>query len=142
MSDIDPRLVQVCEGYRRAVHAKNVTGFLGFYHPSARVFDTWGGWSYEGEAARRKVIEEWFLSLGEERVAVSFDRVQASMAGEMASLTARVVYAAIAANGTELRSMQNRLTWVLKLENGAWRIVHEHTSAPLGPDLKGRLARE
>lgn len=142
MSDIDPRLTQVCEGYRRAVHAKDVTGFLGLYHPSARVFDTWGGWSYEGEAARRKVIEQWFSSLGAERVAVTFDRVQTVVSDEMASLTARVIYAAIAANGTELRSMQNRLTWVLKSEKGAWRIVHEHTSVPIGPDLKGRLARE
>jgi ketosteroid isomerase-like protein len=27
--------------------------------------------------------------------------------------------------------MHNRLTWALKQENGAWKIVHEHTSAPV-----------
>ena len=27
--------------------------------------------------------------------------------------------------------MQNRLTWVLKQKDGAWKIVHEHTSAPV-----------
>lgn len=142
MSDIDPPFTCVCEGYVRAVHAKDVAGFLGLYHPSARVFDTWGAWSYEGQAARRQVIEEWFSSLGEERVAVTFDRVQAGVSGEMAHLTARVIYAATAADGTELRSMQNRLTWVPRSENGVWKIIHEHTSVPLGPDLKGIMARE
>ena len=58
MSDIDPRLTRVCENYRRAVHAKDVAAFLGLYHPSARVFDTWGVWSFEGETTRRKVIEQ------------------------------------------------------------------------------------
>ncbi|SDR75000.1 nuclear transport factor 2 family protein [Opitutus sp. GAS368] len=142
MSDIDPRLTRVCENYQRTVHEKNVAAFLGLYHPSARVFDTWGVWSYEGEQARRQVIEQWFSSLGEERVAVTFDRLQTTVTGDLASLTARVIYAAISAAGTELRSMQNRLTWVLKLEGGSWKIIHEHTSVPIGPDLKGILQRD
>ena len=34
--------------------------------------------------------------------------------------------------GKELRSMDNRITWVLrKNSEGAWKIVHEHTSAPV-----------
>jgi ketosteroid isomerase-like protein len=142
MSELDPRLSRLCESYTHAVHEKDVAAFLGLYHPSARVFDTWGAWSYQDEAARRPVIEEWFGSLGAERVAVTFDRLQATVAGKLASLTARVIYAAISADGKELRSMQNRLTWVLKLEGGAWQIVHEHTSVPIGPDLKGILGRD
>ena len=139
MSDLDPCFARLCEGYTRAVHDKNVAAFLGLYDPSARVFDTWGVWSYEGEAARRKVIEDWFSSLGEERVAVTIDRVQATVTGELATLTARVIYAAISPARVELRRMQNRLTWVLKLEGGDWKIIHEHTSVPIGPDLKGIL---
>jgi uncharacterized protein (TIGR02246 family) len=142
MSDIDPRLTRVCENYQRAVHEKDVAAFLALYHPAARVFDTWGVWSYEGEQDRRKVIEQWFSSLGEERVAVTFDRLQAIVMGDLACLTARVIYAAISPAGVELRSMQNRLTWVLKPEGGAWKIIHEHTSVPIGPDLKGMLARD
>ena len=142
MSDIDPRLTRVCENYQRAVHEKDVAAFLALYHPAARVFDTWGVWSYEGEPDRRKVIEQWFSSLGDERVSVTFDRLQATVTGDQASLTARVIYAAISAAGVELRSMQNRLTWVLKPEGGTWKIIHEHTSVPIGPDLKGILARD
>jgi ketosteroid isomerase-like protein len=142
MSNLDPRLLRICDGYARAVHAKDVEGFLGLYHSTARVFDAWGVWSYEGETARRTVVEAWFGSLGEERVAVTFDRLHAIVTGDLSSLTARVIYAAISPAGDELRSMQNRLTWVLKPDNGTWKIFHEHTSVPIGNDLKGLLARE
>jgi uncharacterized protein (TIGR02246 family) len=142
MRDLDPRLSRVCDDYKRTVYEKDAAAFLRLYHPAARVFDTWGVWSYEGEKDRRKVIEQWFGSLGGERVAVTFDRVQATVTPDLASLTARVIYAAISPTGTELRSMQNRLTWVLKPEGGTWKILHEHTSVPIGPDLKGLLARE
>jgi len=140
MSDIDPRLLRICESYVQAVLKKDVTAFFALYHPTARVFDTWGVWSYEGEQARRKVVAEWFGSLGEERVAVTFDRVQTTIISDLAALTARVVYAAISPSGAELRSMQNRLTWVLKPDGDSWQIIHEHTSVPLGPDLRGLLA--
>ena len=143
MSDTDPRISRLCAGYIRAVHEKDVEAFLNLYHPEARVFDTWGVWSYEGVQARRKVIENWFSSLGEERVAVTIDRVQVTATGEMAVLTARAVYVALSAAGVELRSMQNRLTWVLKLDAGAWKILHEHTSVPINfSDLKGMLQRD
>jgi ketosteroid isomerase-like protein len=143
MSEADPCIVQVCDGYTRAVHEKNVEAFLGLYHGDARVFDTWGIWSYENLAGRRKVIEEWFSSLGDERVRVTFDRLRTVALPELATLSARVVYAAISARGDELRAMQNRLTWVLKPDRGAWKIIHEHTSVPIGfSDLKGILQRE
>ena len=89
MSTTDPRLLRICDGYTRAVLEKNVDAFLGLYHPTARVFDTWGAWSIEGAPARRKVIEQWFGSLGEERVAVTFDRVQTTVTSDLAALTAR-----------------------------------------------------
>lgn len=140
---IDPRIVGVCESYRRAVYEKDVEAFVGLYHPEARVFDTWGVWSYESVSARREVIEKWFSSLGEERVSVKFDRMQTVAVDDLATLSARVCYAALAASGDELRAMQNRLTWVLKPDGGSWKIIHEHTSVPIGfSDLKGLLQRE
>ncbi len=143
VSDIDPNLVRICDDYQRAIYQKDVGAFLGLYHPEARVFDTWGVWSYEGVEERRKVVEKWFSSLGEERVRVTIDRVQASSGQELATLSARVTYAAISAAGDELRAMQNRLTWVLKFQEGKWQIIHEHTSVPIGfDDLKGMLRRE
>jgi ketosteroid isomerase-like protein len=143
MSEVDPRIVRVCDGYTRAVYEKDVDGFLGLYHEEARVFDTWGIWSFENVGARKSVIEEWFSSLGDERVSVKIDRIRSVVVKELATVSARVVYAALSASGEELRAMQNRLTWVLEPKGGAWKIVHEHTSVPIGfSDLKGMLQRE
>jgi uncharacterized protein (TIGR02246 family) len=132
----------VLEAYKAAVHDRNAEAFLGLYAAEARVFDTWGTWSYEGTASRRAAIEGWFSSLGEERVQVTFDDVQGIVSGELAVLTATGRYAAISPSGVELRSMENRFTWALVRRAQAWVIQHEHTSAPIGVgDLKAILHR-
>jgi ketosteroid isomerase-like protein len=140
-NSVDP-VKQVLEGYAAAVHEKNVDKFMQLYDPQARVFDAWDVWSYEGVAARRKTIEEWFGSLGSETVNVTFDDEQVVAGPELAVLSATGRYAAFSADGKELRSMQNRFTWALKREGSAWKIVHEHTSVPIGSsELKGILQR-
>lgn len=143
MNNIETQLTIVCEAYKTAVYEKKAGAFLELYHPEARVFDTWETWSYDGLNSRKDVIEDWFSSLKDERVRVIFDRIQTVASDELATLSARVVYVALSSAGTELRSMQNRLTWVLKRQGGAWKIIHEHTSVPIGAnDLKGKLQRE
>ena len=58
-------------------------------------------------------------------------------------MSAVVTYAGISAQGQEIRAMQNRLSWVLKTRGHVMRIVHEHTSAPVGfEDAKAILKRE
>ena len=132
----------VLAAYQAAVFERDATAFLRLYAPDARVFDTWGVWSYEGTAARRASIEGWFSSLGDERVAVTFEDVHVVAVDAMAVLTATGRYAAQAPDGAALRAMQNRFTWALALAGGAWSIVHEHTSAPIGfGDLKGMLQK-
>lgn len=101
------------------------------YDPSVRVFDAWGVWSYEGSAAWRRAVEGWFSSLGAERVKVTFDDVQTSAGRELSLVSAVVTYAGLSAQGEELRAMQNRLTWALRITDRGLRIVHEHTSAPI-----------
>ncbi len=133
---------QVLGAYGAAVYERDVEAFLALYDQGARAYDTWGVWSYEGRASRRKAIEGWFSSLGEERVKVSFDEVQVMVDQELAVLTATGRYAAFSADEVELRSMQNLFPWALKRKGGEWKIVHEHTSAPIGDsDLKAILQR-
>jgi len=140
VAEIDSRIIRICDAYKRAVYEKDVEAFVGLYHKDARVFDAWEVWSYENTGERRKVVEEWFSSLGDERVRVTIDRIRTVVAHDLATLSARATYAALSAAGEELRAMQNRLTWVLGIEGGAWRIIHEHTSVPIGfKDLKGLL---
>ena len=109
---------------------------------SVRVFDAWGVWSHEGAAAWRRSVEGWFTSLGKERVKVTFENVNILGTRELASASAKVTYAGISAEGEPLRTMTNRISWVLRMTGHVCRIVHEHTSAPIGfEDMKAILKR-
>ena len=142
MNDIDKDLARVMDGYAAAVLAKDAAALMRLYDPGVRVFDAWGVWSYEGAEAWQRTVEAWFGSLGTERVKVSFADVQASAGREMSSVSAIVTYAGVSAQGEPLRAMHNRITWVLRTTGHVPRIVHEHTSAPIGfEDQKAILQR-
>ena len=142
MSDLDKSINRVLEIYKSAVYAKDVEAFMRMYDPKIRIFDTWGVWSYEGAASWQMAVEAWFTSLGAEKVSVSFDEVQTSGSPDFAVVSAIVTYAGLSAEGEPLRAMQNRLSWALKTSGHVLRIIHEHTSAPVGfEDMKAILHR-
>ncbi len=142
MSDMEKPIALLVETYKSAVYAKNVQTFMHMYDPNVRVFDTWGVWSYEGAAAWQTAIEGWFTSLGTERVKVTFEELQSSVGRELAIVSAIVTYAAVSAQGEQLRTMQNRLSWGLRTVGHVPRIIHEHTSAPVAfEDAKAILQR-
>ena len=142
MSDMEKSIALLVETYKSAVCAKNVQTFMHMYDPNVRVFDTWGAWSYEGAAAWQTAIEGWFTSLGTERVKVTFEELQSSVGREFAIVSAIVTYAAVSAQGEQLRTMQNRLSWGLRTIGHVPRIIHEHTSAPVAfEDAKAILQR-
>ena len=142
MAEIDKTITRALETYRSAVYAKDAAALIRLYDPKVRVFDTWGVWSYEGAASWQLAVEAWFTSLGTERVKVSFDDVQTSGDADFAVVSAVVTYAGQSAQGEPLRSLQNRLTWVLKTSGHVLRILHEHTSVPVGfDDAKAILQR-
>lgn len=126
---------QVLAGYASAVRAKDVDGLVALFATDVCVFDMWGRWSYDGADAWRGMAEEWFGSLGDEQVAVEFDNVETVPGDDLAIVHAFVTYKGLSAEGAELRAMNNRLTWGLrKTADGGWKIVHEHTSAPVDVD--------
>jgi len=142
MSELEKPITLVIETYKSAIYKKEVATLMHLYDPGVRVFDTWGVWSYEGAAAWQRAVEGWFTSLGSERVKVSFDDVRTSAGRDFAIVSAIVTYAAVSAQGEPLRALQNRLSWGLKTSGHVPRIVHEHTSAPVGfDDMKAILQR-
>ncbi len=142
MSDTQKLVTELLKTYEAAVYNQDSETFMHLYEPDARVFDTWGVWSYEDAAAWRVAVEGWLGSLGTERVKVTFEDVRIVADGDFASVSAVVTYQALNAAGEALRAMQNRLTWVLRVSRHALRIVHEHTSAPVGfEDMKAILRR-
>jgi len=143
MAELDKDVARLIGTYQSAAFDKDVDAFMRLYDPSVRVFDAWGVWAYEGAPAWRRAVEGWFTSLGTERVRVSFDDVLAWAGKDVSSVSAIVTYAAVAAPGAAPhRKMHNRITWVLRTVGHVPRIVHEHTSAPLGfEDMKAILVR-
>jgi len=133
---------ELLDRYAAAARAKDVESFLDLYADDVRTFDLWGVWSYDGKAALRAMVEEWFGSLpDDETVAVKFDDVRAQTGDDLAAVSAFTTFAAETPDGTELRSMNNRLTWILRRDGDSWKIVHEHTSAPAGDEGKVSLKR-
>jgi uncharacterized protein (TIGR02246 family) len=137
------KMEAMLEAYAAAVRAKDVDAFVGLYADDVRSFDLWTEWSYDGKDALRGMVSEWFGSLGDdEEVVVEFDEVRTADGGDVAGVSAFATYSAVAPDGTRLRSMNNRLTWVLqKDDRGEWKVVHEHTSAPAGEGGKVQLQR-
>ena len=131
MKDQERSLLQVLDDYKSAVLAKDVDAFLALYDAEVRVFDMWGNWSYSGIAAWRAVVARWFEAHGSERVVVEFGDTQVRAAPDIAVINVFVVYRGVSAEGVELRSMTNRMTLALWRTAGLWKIVHEHTSAPV-----------
>jgi ketosteroid isomerase-like protein len=142
LSDTEKQVRRALETYKSAVLAKNVETFMHLYDPDVRVFDTWGVWSHESAAAWRVAIEGWFSSLQGETCRVTFEDVQIIDAQGLSAMSAVATYTAISAQGEEVRSMQNRMSWVLKTSGHVLRVVHEHTSVPIGfEDEKAILKR-
>jgi uncharacterized protein (TIGR02246 family) len=133
---------QMLDAYVAAVGAKDAEAFLDLYADDARNFDLWGVWAYDGKAELRPMVEGWFGSLpDDETVVVKFDEIRTETGSDVAAVTAFTTFAAETPDGIELRSMNNRLTWILRRDGDGWKIVHEHTSAPAGDEGKVNLKR-
>ena len=133
---------EMLDRYVAAVRAKDAEAFLALYADDARNFDLWGVWAYDGKDALRGMVNEWFGSLpDDETVVVKFDEIRTETGADVAAVSAFTTFAAETPDGTELRSMNNRLTWILRRKGDGWEIVHEHTSAPAGDEGKVNLRR-
>ncbi len=129
------------EAYKSSVLNKQVDRLMDLYDEDVIAYDMWGRWSYVGAGSWREMNQGWLGSLGSETVVVEFDEVSTVHDAEVAAAYATVTYKAVSEAGETLRSMQNRLTWVVKRKNGAWKIVHQHTSAPIDPDKFSPILR-
>jgi uncharacterized protein (TIGR02246 family) len=132
---------ELLDAYTAAVRAKDAEAFLALYADDVRTFDLWSVWTYDGKPALRAMVEEWFGSVGTDTIGVEFDEVRTETGEEVAGLSAFTTFRGISAEGEELRSMNNRLTWILRRDGDGWKIAHEHTSAPAGDGGKVNLRR-
>ena len=140
-TDTPAAIRQLLHGYTQSVLAKDVEAFVALYAADVRVFDMWHRWSHDGQQPWREIVQGWFGSLRDERVAVAFSEVRTRVAQDLAVLHAFVSFAAIDAGGATLRSMTNRITMALVRRGDDWKIVHQHTSAPIDGETKAIFRR-
>jgi len=119
------------EIYKKAVFEKNLEAFASIFDENVRVFDMWEQWTYDGLAAWQEMAKGWFASLGTDKDVVTFDDIQIQTSGDLAVMSAFVKFTAVSADGEALRYLQNRLTWVARKKENAWKIIHQHTSSPV-----------
>jgi len=131
MSDPHDPFLAALDAYAAAVAAKDADAFAALYADDVHVFDLWGRWELRGLPAWRAMAQEWFASLGAETVAVTYAQARSHRSDDLACGHAVLTYAARAADGTPLRSLDNRISLALARRDGLWKIVHEHTSAPV-----------
>ena len=141
MSEPDQPIRQLLAGYQAAVYAKDVDAFVALYADDALIYELWGTWTHD-IASWRGMAKGWFEFLGDQRSVVEASDVKTTVSGDMALLTAFLTYRAVDADGTELRSLDNRLSWVARQRGGRWQVVHEHTSVPIAhADGKGMFKK-
>ena len=141
-TDVEAALRRVLDTYGDAVYERDTDALLALYGDEVLIFDTWGDWSYNGIASWRGMVTAWFGSLSNERVIVGFEDLCWTIDRDLALVHAYVTYKGVAAEGAEVRSMHERLTWVLRQNDGEWRIIHQHASAPVEhKTLKAILSR-
>jgi ketosteroid isomerase-like protein len=142
MAELDSAVAKLQASYASAALQRDAEAFVRLYDPAVRVFDAWGVWEYKGAELWRRAVEAWFTSLGTERVKVTFSATESHGSPAIAITSAIVTYAGLSAQGEAVRSLQNRITWGLRTTGHVLRIVHEHTSAPVGfDDMKAILQR-
>lgn len=142
MNDVGEAVAKLRQKYIDAIANRNVKALTQLYDPKVRVFDAWGVWEYDGVEAWQIAVEGWLSSHPTDRLQVRFSDCVVLGNNDLATMTAIVSYAGLSPDGTELRSMQNRITWIVRTRAHNLRIIHEHTSAPIGfEDMKAILKR-
>lgn len=131
MSQMNDPFARTLAAYQAAVLAKDAEAFTALYDNDVQVFDMWGAWSLRGIEPWQKMATDWFASLGNETVVVGVADAHSTVGAELVIGHAILTYTGVSAEGKELRSMSNRMTMALKRTGDVWKIIHEHTSAPI-----------
>ncbi len=132
---------EILDAYAAAARAKDVEAFLALYADDVRSFDLWGVWSYDGKDAYRAMVEEWFGSPDTAAQVESSSTRCAPRSATTSPPSARSPRSQPRRrrHGAPLDEQPAHVG--LRRDGDAWKIVHEHTSAPAGDGGQVSLKR-
>jgi ketosteroid isomerase-like protein len=122
--------------YKQSAWEKDVERMIGLYADDVVIFDMWEKGYQTGLSEWSVVIKDWLGTLGEERVNVNFEKIEIHESEKIAFGSALITFQAISNDVTILRSMKNRITVGFVKDKEEWKVIHQHTSAPINSDLK------
>lgn len=125
--------------YKQTAWNKDIEGMIRLYDDNVVIYDMWTNGYQIGIVEWANEINEWLGSLGEENVNVNFEMVQIHESDNVGFASALVTYQAISSGNTILRSMKNRITIGFHKTGNDWKVIHQHTSAPVNAELQAIL---
>lgn len=128
----DTGVQDLFDRYVAAVKASDAGELLALYADDVHVFDLMEPFERHGRESGREMMESW---LGDASATqdCAIEDLHVIESGDLAAARAAVRYGVTMGDGTH-HTMWNRATWTLQRIDGAWKIVTEHTSVPLGED--------
>jgi ketosteroid isomerase-like protein len=135
----DRRILDVLEARAAAIRSKDVDRTLATYAPDTINFDLPPPLQYVGpDALDPKGLGGWFDTwIGP--IGLDQRDLRVSASGDLA-LALGLVRLSGQRTGGEMTDIWVRQTFGLRRTNGAWRIIHEHTSVPFYMDGSYRAA--
>lgn len=125
--------------YKQSAWEKDTERMIGLYDDNVVIFDMWQEGYQTGLAEWSIAIKDWLGSLGEENVNVIFEMIEIHEGDNIGFGSALITFQAISIDNIILRSMKNRITLGFIKEKVLWKVVHQHTSAPINSDLEAIL---
>jgi ketosteroid isomerase-like protein len=125
--------------YKQSAWSKDAESMIALYHNNVVIFDMWKQGYQTGLITWSDVIKDWFGSLGEEKVNVIFEMIDIHEGDNVGFGSALITFQAISIDNSIIRSMKNRITLGFMKERDEWKVVHQHTSAPISSNLEAIL---
>lgn len=123
----------ILERYSNAVENADKQALLALYSPKARIFDMTMPWEHRNLETWSDMIQQWFTHIKSTNGGAEASRIETHIADSLVVMTMFMDYYDTNEQGGR-DTMTNRLTWVLEPDGDDWKIIHEHTSAPLTED--------
>lgn len=121
--------------YKQAAWDKDIERMIGLYDDNVVIYDMWTSGYQTGLTQWSVSIKDWLGSLGEEKVVVIAEMIEIHESGDIGFGSALITYQAISSDNRILRSMKNRLTVGFRKKKNEWKVIHQHTSAPINSEL-------
>jgi len=125
--------------YKQSAWEKDTESMIALYADEVVIFDMWQRGYQTGLSEWSVAIKNWLGSLGEEKVNVIFHMTEVHEGDKVGFANALITFQAISIDDTIIRSMKNRITLGFIKQGDAWKVIHQHTSAPINSSLEGIL---